>query len=326
MNDPATQEKNEFLDLTDVTQGWDDCGLLALAFHPEFGQGDSPNRGYVYVWYHYSPSPVVGPKRPPVTTPGYNRLSRFTVPDGSHTADRASEQVLINQFDHNLWHDGSGMFFGQDGYLYLSLGDEGDQYDSFGNSQTISKKMFSGMLRIDVDCKAALSHAIRRQPQQEEKLPEGFTENSYTAHYFIPNDNPFLDPEGGKLEEFWAVGLRNPHRVTQDAATGRIWAGDVGQDKWEEIDVLERAGNYQWSYREGLHSVTYKGVEHQKPADADYIGIEQPPVYEYGHGVVGQVCDWRLRLSRETICRRASGQIYFWRQHFRPHLVAGLGR
>ena len=110
-NDPATAEKHEFLDLTDVTQGWDDCGLLGLAFHPEFGKPEAPNRGYVYVWYQYSPSPVVGPKRPPVGTPSYNRLSRFTVPDGSHVADRASEQVLINQFDHNLWHNGGGLVF-----------------------------------------------------------------------------------------------------------------------------------------------------------------------------------------------------------------------
>ena len=116
VNDPNTAQKTEFLDLTEVTQGWDDCGLLGFAFHPEFGRPDSPNRGYVYVWYHYSPSPVPGPRRPPVDTPGYNRLSRFTVPDGSHVADRHSEQVLINQFDHNLWHDGGGMFFGLDGY------------------------------------------------------------------------------------------------------------------------------------------------------------------------------------------------------------------
>ena len=78
--------------------------------------------------------------------------------------------------------------------------------------------MFSGVLRIDVDCQASRSHPIRRQPQTEEKLPRGFTENNYTANYFIPNDNPFLDPNGGVLEEFWAVGLRNPHRMTLDRA------------------------------------------------------------------------------------------------------------
>ncbi len=287
-NDPGTSTKFEFLDLTNVTQGWDDCGLLGFAFHPEFGRPDSPNRGYVYVWYHYSPKPVPGPRRPPVNTPGYNRLSRFTVPDGSRIADRKSEQVLINQFDHNLWHDGSGMFFGQDGFLYLGVSDEGDQYDTFENSQTIRGKIFSGVLRIDVDRNAERSHPIRRQPQPEEKLPEGFTENNYTANYFIPNDNPFLDPSGGVLEEFWAVGLRNPHRMTQDPATGRIWVGDIGQDKWEEIDILERGGNYQWVYMEGTHPSVYKGVQKMKPAPADFIGVEKPPLYEYGHGTEGK--------------------------------------
>ncbi len=286
-NDPNTSEKHEFLDLTDVTQGWDDCGLLGIAFHPEFGQPESPNRGYVYVWYQYSPHPIVGPKRPPVNTPAYNRLSRFTVPDGSHAADRNSEQVLINQLDHNVWHNGGGMFFGPDKYLYLSLGDEGGVYDQFKNSQTISRRLFSGAVRIDVDCDATRSHPIRRQPQPEEKLPDGYSENSYTAHYYIPNDNPFLDEKGGLLEEFYALGLRNPHRMTLDPPTGRIWVGDVGQDKWEEVDVLKRGGNYQWAYIEAFHPCVVNGVEREKPPADKYIGIETPPIYEYAHGMEG---------------------------------------
>jgi uncharacterized repeat protein (TIGR03806 family) len=288
VNDPQTSAKHEFLDLTDVTQGWDDCGLLAFAFHPEFGKPDSPNRGYVYVWYHYSPSPVPGPRRPPVDTPGYNRLSRFTAPDGSQSADRKSEQVLINQFDHNLWHDGSGIFFGRDGFLYIGVSDEGDSFDSFGNSQTIRGEMFAGVLRIDVDRDPARSHPIRRQPRQEEDLPDGFTENNYTANYYVPNDNPFLDPAGGVLEEFWAVGLRNPHRMTQDPETGRIWIGDIGQGKWEEIDVIERGGNYQWVYQEGFHPTVEDGETKPRPADADYLGVEKPPLYEYPHGTEGK--------------------------------------
>jgi hypothetical protein len=92
-NDPATSTATVFLDLSNQTQVSDNSGLLAMAFHPEFGQSDSPNRGYVYVYYQYAPNPVYGYR------PSYNRLSRFTVPDGSATADRNSEQVLINQFD-----------------------------------------------------------------------------------------------------------------------------------------------------------------------------------------------------------------------------------
>jgi uncharacterized repeat protein (TIGR03806 family) len=282
INRPDASDMVEFLNLTNVTQGWDDCGLLAFAFHPDFNRAGAAKR-FVYVWYHYSPAPVVGPERPSSFTSGYDRLSRFTVPAGSLVADRNSEQVLINQFDHNLWHEGSGMAFGPDGFLYLSVSDEGASYDYYNNTQTIHGKMFSGVLRIDVDQNPARSHPIRRQPLPATDLPPGWTQNSYTANYFIPNDNPFLDPAGGELEEFYAVGLRNPHRMTLDPVTGRFWIGDVGQDTWEEVDVLDRAANYQWGYMEGFHSVPNKA----KPAPKDFIGVERPPVYEYEHGLTG---------------------------------------
>lgn len=279
-NRPGATNMVEVLNLTNVTQGWDDCGLLAFAFHPEFNHPGA-NKRFIYAWYHYSPAPVLGPARPSSLTPGYDRLSRFTVPEGSFVADRNSEQILINQFDHNLWHEGSGMAFGPDGFLYLSISDEGASYDLYNNTQIINGKMFSGVLRIDVDQNPARSHPIRRQPLQAQDLPEGWKENNYTTNYFIPNDNPFLDPAGGVLEEFWAVGLRNPHRMTLDPATGKFWIGDVGQDTWEEVDILERAANYQWEYMEGFHPVPNK----TKPKDL--IGVERPPVYEYVHGPIG---------------------------------------
>jgi len=282
VNRPDAASMVEVLNLTNVTQGWDDCGLLAFAFHPDFNRPGAAKR-FVYVWYHYSPAPIVGPERPSSFTPGYDRLSRFTVPEGSLIADRNSEQILINQFDHNLWHEGSGMAFGPDGFLYLSVSDEGAAYDYYNNTQTIRGKIFSGVLRIDVDQNPARSHPIRRQPLQESTLPAGWTQNNYTTNYFIPNDNPFLDPAGGQLEEFYAVGLRNPHRMTLDPVTGHFWIGDVGQDTWEEVDLLERAANFQWGYMEGFHPVPNK----TKPAPKDFIGIERPPVYEYEHGPTG---------------------------------------
>lgn len=282
LSDPGATNMVEFLNLTNVTQGWDDSGLLGFAFHPEFNRTDVFKR-YVYVWYHYTKTPVIGPDRPPILTPGYNRLSRFSVPRGSLVADRNSEQVLINQFDHNLWHEGSGMAFGPDGFLYLTVSDEGGSYDMYHNTQTIRRKMFSGVLRMDVDQDPRRSHPIRRQPQPEPQLPPGWTVNSFTSNYFIPNDNPFQDPNGGVLEEFWAVGLRNPHRMTLDPVTGRFWIGDVGQDLWEEVDVLERGANYQWAYMEGNHPVPGK----TKPDAKDFIGFEKPPIYEYAHSPAG---------------------------------------
>jgi uncharacterized repeat protein (TIGR03806 family) len=276
-NDPAATNKTLFLDIHLRTQGYDDCGLLGMAFHPEFNLPGSSNAHYFYVYYNYSPSPLVpgGNHRPPSTTRSYNRLSRFTVPDGSAAADPNSELVLINQFDVNLWHNGGGMFFGSDGFLYLSNGDGGGDNDPQNNTQRIDFGLFSGVLRIDVDQNPARSHPIRRQPQSAASPPTGWPA-SYSSNYFIPNDNPWLNAGGSVLEEFWAIGLRSPHRMTFDPPTGQIWNGDVGKDTREEVNLIVRGGNYQWAYMEG----TIAGPKTNPPA---LLGTEQPPVYDYLH-------------------------------------------
>jgi len=277
-NDPAIAQKVLFLDLSLVTQAHSDCGLLGFAFHPEFGLAASTNRGFVYVYYSYSPTPT---PTPTADTRMYNRLSRFTVLDGSVVADRSSELVLINQFDENYWHNGGGMFFGPDGFLYLSNGDEGGAYDSFNNSQVITNGFFSGVFRIDVDMNPSRSHPIRRQIQDGGTVP-GDWPHSFTGNYSVPNDNPWLDPGGSVLEEFFAIGLRNPHRMTYDAPAGRIWAGDVGQETQEEIDLIQKGGNYQWAYLEG-------SVAGPKPKPNTLIGTDSPPLYSYGRSLGGCV-------------------------------------
>lgn len=272
-NDPAVAVREQVLDLRANTQGWDDCGMLGLAFHPEFGQPNSANRGFFYVFYQFTENPTGNREtRPAADTETYNRLSRFTILDGERAADPESEQILIHQYDRNLWHNGGGMFFHPtDGFLYLSLGDEGGADAEFGNAQRIDRSLFSGVIRVDVDQDPERSHPIRRQPVAGE-----------TAHYFIPNDNPFVDPSGSVLEEFWCVGLREPHRMTIDPETLVVWCGDVGQAAREEVNIIVKAGNYQWGYREGR--LLGPTLEPDNP-----IGVEAPPIHDYPHtSAVGQ--------------------------------------
>ena len=235
---------------------------------------NSTNRGYFYVAYCYSPSPVAVPD---ANTLMYDRLSRFTIPDGSSVADPNSELVLINQFDRNIWHNNSGMFFGADGFLYVGNGDEGGAGDQFNNSQIITNGFFSGVFRIDVDNNPARSHPIRRHIQDRGGIPAGWPLTT-NGNYMVPNDNPWLDPGGSVLEEFYAIGLRNPHRMTYDPPSGQVWIGDVGQDLEEEIDLLQKGGNYQWAYMEGP-------IAGPKPKPSPLIGIETPPVYSYAHTI-----------------------------------------
>lgn len=270
-NDPTVSEKSLFLDISARTQGWDDSGLLGMAFHPEFGQPNSTNRGFVYVFYQYSSTPTSGPDRPPEKTAAHNRLSRFTVPDGARSADPDSELVLINQYDRSVWHNGGAMFFHpDDGFLYLTVGDEGGVDGEFGNAQRIDRGLFSGVIRIDVNQDPKKSHPIRRQPISS---PQGATRS---ANYFIPNDNPFQNPSGAALEEFWCIGLRSPHRMTFDPVSKSIWEGDVGQGAREEINLIEKGGNYQWAYKEGNLNGPF-------PKPAAPLGKEMAPIHEYPH-------------------------------------------
>jgi uncharacterized repeat protein (TIGR03806 family) len=270
-------QKVRFLDRRANTWGFWDAGMLGLAFHPDFGVPGSPNRGYVYVFYQYVPAQ---PASPQVGSPSYMRLSRFTVPDGSVAVDPSSEYVLIQQFDRHNWHNGGQMFFGPDRFLYLAIGDEGDANDSFNVCQKIDDRLFSGILRIDVDRDPARSHPPRRQPRAI-TVPSGW-QGSYTQGYWIPDDNPWLDPNGGILEEFWSIGTRSPHSMFHDPTTGEIWIAEVGQAAREEITIARRGGNHQWPFKEGI-------ATGPKAKPANLIGTEVPPVYDYGRTMGGCV-------------------------------------
>ena len=150
-------------------------------------------------------------------------ISRFTSTDGGATLDPASEQVLLTVEQPFENHNGGGVVFGPDGLLYLGLGDGGWGGDPQGNAQNVSV-ILGKLLRIDVDS---------------------------GVPYGIPPSNPFA--AGGGRAEVYAYGLRNPWRFSFDRATGALWLADVGQDAWEEVDIVHAGGNYGWNRREGAH-------------------------------------------------------------------------
>ncbi len=246
-----------FLDISERVFFEGESGLLNFAFHPKYG---IDNR-FFYVFYQY---------RAPGDSRYYTRISRFEVDETTQVAVPTSEQVLIQLYDRASNHNGGGLFFGLDGFLYIGFGDEGRANDAFDNAQFLNKRFYAGLLRIDVDQDPSKSHPIRRRLMKIDAQ-----DNSFTDNYFIPNDNPFLDPNGGLLEEFYAIGLRNPHRVTLDAPTNTIWTGDVGQNQREEVDIIQKGHNYEWAYKEA-------SLNGPKPRPATVFGTESGPIYEYG--------------------------------------------
>ncbi len=256
-----------------------DSGATWMVFHPEFGQAGSPNRGYVYV--SYKCKPVGAGIAAGNNEEAYWRVSRFNVADGTQVADINSEQVLIQQYDRQMFHDSGCMQF-INGYLYIGIGDEGGANDEFHVGQLINDRLFSGILRIDVDNKAT-SHAIRRQPQQL-GMPAGWPA-SFTANYKIPNDNPFLDTGGGVLEEFYCIGVRQPYRFSYDAPSGKLWLADSGQDTREEIDIVTPGANFGWPYREGKIARPKNAADPFSPNPA--LGAFTEPVWDVAHTGVG---------------------------------------
>ena len=266
--DHGSNTKKLVLSIEEQVKVAPDAGVLNIALHPEFAQAGSQNQGFLYLYYTYTPEPA----HPGVIF--FDRLSRFQWSVSEQKIDPDSETVLIQQFDRNDWHNGGGMFFGPDGLLYLSVGDEGGVEDQFNTSQKINDRLLSGLLRIDVDQDLSRSHAIRRFPILPPGKPDHWPDN-INQGYTIPNDNPWVNANGANLEEFYAIGLRSPHRISYDELTEQIWVADVGQEKLEEITIIEKGDNAQWAYREG----TQNGAI---PKPANLLGNESAPVYQYG--------------------------------------------
>lgn len=271
-NDSTTSTKTTILDISNVVHTDGDAGLINMILHPEFGQPGSPNRGYAYLIYRYHPQ---GDAIGACDSEAYTRLSRFTKPDGQIQFDRNSELVLVQQWDPHCWHTGGAMFFDDQGYFYFAFGDIGSSNDPYRSTQQIDSFFFGGLHRIDVDQIPGRSHPIRRQPKDR---PHSLPVNSYTQGYSIPNDNPWVNPDGSVLEEFYALGFRSPHRGTFDPVTRKIWIAEVGEGSREEINLVEKGDNLEWPYKEG-------SLNGPRAQPNPLIGTSKAPVYEYSHAV-----------------------------------------
>ena len=261
------------LDIKDRAFSLGEAGTTGMALHPRFGDPAYPDQQQLFLFYRSKPQAAEWSER------GYNRLAKFSWDAAAGRFDADSEEILIQQYDRYTWHNGGGLFFGQDGFLYLSLGDEGADDHQVASTQRLDGGLFSGVLRIDVDNDPARSHPIRRQPLANATPIDNWDWPTYTQGYSIPNDNPWPSPDSSTLEEFYAIGVRSPYGMSYDAASDQIWLADVGASTREEINLVARGDNYQWPYLEG----SFASETHARPADP--IGTERPPFFEYARDV-----------------------------------------
>jgi len=184
-------------------------------------------------------------------------IARYSVEEGNPEAgDFSSEEVLLTFSQPFKNHKGGQLDFGADGFLYIAAGDGGSGGDPHNNAQNL-RSFLGKILRIDVD---------RNTPDKP---------------YGIPEDNPFAGNSEGYLEEIYAYGLRNPWRFSFDRERGILWAGDVGQDTREEIDIIEKGLNYGWRIMEG-------NLQYKPSPDSNQEDLA-PPVWDYGRSEGGCV-------------------------------------
>jgi glucose/arabinose dehydrogenase len=224
-----------FLNISSKVIDENEMGLLGLVFHPNF----QTNRKF-YVNY--------------VRNAGgqfQSVIAEYTASAANaNQADPATERILltVDQVSNFSNHKAGQLAFGPDGFLYFGLGDGGSGGDPLGHGQN-TQTLLGKMLRIDVDA------------------------TSPGLQYRIPPDNPFV--AGGGLPEIWAYGFRNPWRFSFDRNTSRVFVADVGQDSFEEIDLLQKGGNYGWNTMEGQHCFS--------PPSGCNMGGLILPIAEYSH-------------------------------------------
>jgi glucose/arabinose dehydrogenase len=256
-----------FLDLRGrmvaLRSGFDERGLLGLAFHPRFA-----SNGRFFVYYS-APLRAGAPEGFDHTS----HVSEFRVSADRDRADPASERIVLQVDQPQSNHNAGTVAFGpRDGFLYISLGDGGGandtapghvddwyEFNAGGNGQDVTENLLGSILRIDVDG---------------------------GAPYGIPADNPFVG--GAGLDEIYAYGFRNPYRFSFDmAGANDLLVGDAGQGMWEEVSRVTRGGNYGWNVKEGTHcfdAADNRATPESCPSTDPVTGIPlTDPVIEYPH-------------------------------------------
>lgn len=235
-------------------------GAVGLAFHPGFN-ADKP---FAFIYYTDT--------RPE----GYqlNKLSRFDLSLDSVVARKQSETTILEFIrGDDGFHNGGSLEFGPDGFLYVGLGESVHPRKIKKSSEVLS----GGILRLDID-----------MDENKSVVPGIAFKHGKAANYLVPRDNPFIGNDQ-VMDEYWALGFRNPFRFTFDSLNGDLWVGDVGSTVWEEVNRVEKGKHYQFPMLEGRSSTGKSSWED--------LGIEQQgPVYSYEHNaydraVIGGVVD-----------------------------------
>jgi glucose/arabinose dehydrogenase len=290
---PGSNTPTDFLNITSRVLSGGERGLLGLAFHPQYAS----NRRF-FVYYTRQ-------------TDGAIQIAEYQTSTANPNVADATEKIIITIPHPNASnHNGGTVLFGPDGYLYAAPGDGGSANDPPNNAQNINV-LLGKMIRLDVD----------NIPDQQQRK------------YNIPADNPFAGATPG-ADEIYALGLRNPYRFSFDrGGTNQLWLADVGQNVWEEVDIIINGGNYGWRIYEGNACTNIDGCNFPP----NYV----PPVFQYSNagsprcsitgGYVYRGQGQNLPIGSYVYADYCTGEIFLWHNNEQsllldtPRNIAGFG-